>query len=337
MSAVFLLSGCSLPGGNSPDIGSVLKTTDGGQTWEPKVKVNEKQTISAVDVLSMAIDSNDSQKAYVGTEKGGLFVTKNGGENWEKLNFPTTKIYGLAVDRFNPQILYATGVWQKRGKIYKSENGGADWGEIYTEPAEGTVVSSLEISKSGSQLLYAGTSDGMVMKTSDGGKSWKNLYKAKGPIIDISFDSGSDNTAYFAVFNKGILRTKNGGASFDDLTKGLQEATSTSQVFSLAIDPGMPGVFYAGLDKGFVKGINFGDQWEKINILESSKKFPIRAVAVNPQNPNEIIYAGAQALYKSIDGGVQWSTFQLDTSRAVQIIKYDPLNPGIIYLGLRKL
>lgn len=335
--SLLILSGCSLPGTGASSAGSILKTTNGGERWEAKVKIDDKQTISAVDILSMAMDPADSQIVYIGTVKNGLYVTRNGGEQWEKINFPLTNIYGLAIDNNNSQIIYASGIWQKKGKIYKSENRGADWKEIYTEPAEGTTISSLEISKFNSQLLYAGTSEGMIIKTVDGGASWKNLYKSQGPIIRITYDPGNDSDVYFGLFNKGILRTKDGATSFEDLSKNIQKQASSDKIFSLVIDPSRPGVIYAGLDKGIAKSNDYGDNWQKLNIIKSAEKYSIRAIAVNPQNSNEIIFASAQALYKSVDGGVQWSTFQLNVGKSVEVLKYDPLNPANIYLGFRKL
>jgi hypothetical protein len=72
-----------------------------------------------------------------------------------------------------------------------------------------------------------------------------------------------------------------------------------------------------------------------VNIIESSKAFPVRAIAINPQNSKEIIYSSAKALYKSVDGGVTWATFQLDTTKEISVLLYDPTNAAKIYGGLR--
>ena len=226
---------------------------------------------------------------------------------------------------------------KKRGKIYRSIDSGTNWKEIYTEPSTNTVISSLEISKKDSSVLYAGTSEGVILKSIDGGQSWINEYKASGPVIDISFDAADDSIVYFGVFDQGIVRTKDAGNSFDDLTKNINSVVSNAQVVSLTADPSQSGTLYIGLEKGIVRGTSAGDVWEKINIIESSANFPVRAIAVNPQDSNEIIYSTAQAIYKSIDGGVQWSTFQLATDRIVEVLKYNTLIPSVIYAGLRKV
>lgn len=338
MLPVILLSGCSIPGNSDSSAGNVLKSSDGGKNWELKVKIDEEKNIAGVNVLSMAIDSRDSKTVYLGTKEDGIFVTRDGGESWKKLNFPPVKVYGLALDRFNSPVIYATGVWQGRGKIYKSQNSGEEWKEIYTEPANGTVIISLAISTQNSQALYAGTSEGAVFKTVNGGETWVNLTKAQGPVYGIVFDPANDDIVYFLVLKKAVLRTKDGGTGFEDLVKNIAggKLLGSGQVFSLAADAHQSGIVFAGLDNGIIKSTDFGDTWNPLNVLESSKEFPVQAIAVNPLDSKELIYSAAQAVYKSIDGGVQWSTTQLQTNKVVNAIQYDPANPGVIYLGLKK-
>ncbi len=337
--SIIFLSGCSMSSQNSSATGNILKSADGGKNWEAKVKVGEKTNIAGANVLSMAIDPSDSQKIYAGTKDDGIFATKNGGEIWEKMDFPPIKVYGLVVDNINTRIIYAAGVWQSRGKIYKSEDSGASWKEIYTEPANGTVIISLAISSANSQVLYAGTSEGAIFKTVNGGQTWVNLFKAAGPVIGVAFDSGDDSVVYCLVQKRGILRTKDGGLNFDDLEKNIQgsEIMAGRESFSIAVDTHQSGILYLGTGKGIVRSADFGDSWNALNVLESSKVFPVQAIAINPKNSSEIIYGAAQAVYKSIDGGVQWSTLQLQASQAVNVIKYDPTNTGTIYLGLKKV
>lgn len=337
LAAIFTFCGCSF-GGSSSSLGGVLKSTDGGEKWESKVKVNEKQDISAVDVLSLAISPFDNSVIYIGTMSSGIFITKDAAETWQKLNFPPTKNYSLALNPKDGKTIYAAGVFQDRGKIYKSDNEGTDWKEVYTESSSGAVVTSLAIDKVNPDVLYAGTSAGLVLKTIDGGKSWKNIFSAGGPLTGIEFDASNDYIVYFLVFNQGISLTKDGGASIVKLDDNISKAQKGSSVFSIKADPNISGVVYAGLNGGILRSADFGETWNNLNTLNSAKQsssLSIRAMDINPRNSNEIIYSSAQAVYKSIDGGVQWSTFQLETKRFAGALKYDPLSPSNIYLGLR--
>lgn len=351
LGSMFLFSACSLPLTNSssslgstPSVktGSFLKSEDNGKSWVNKIKISDTQNIGLTNALSIAVDPQNDQNIYLGTEKDGLYVTKNGADTWEKINFPLTKIYSLAMDKNNTNIIYASGILGKRAKIFKSMNGGSDWNEIYTEPSDGSTVSSLEISKKNSNVLYSGTSDGMIFKTSDGGQTWKNLLKADGPIIDISFDSVKDDAVYFGVFGGSVLRTLDGGNTIDDFGKirldtVAQGAFLNWNTYSLAVDPTLPGVLYVGMANALLRGTDYGENWEKVNILESSKKAPIRAIAVNLQNSKEIMYSSAGAMYVSIDAGENWFIFQLNTDKVVEVIRYSPINANIVYAGLRKI
>ncbi len=348
---VFVFSACSFGGGGATtststtakkQTGSFIKSFDGGKNWENKVKIDENTSIGLADIISVEIDPFDTEVIYAGTEKNGLLVTKNGGENWEKMVFPLTRIFGLAIDKNDNRTIYASGVLDKRAKIYKSADRGESWAEIYTEPANDSVISSLKISKKNSNVLYCGTSEGLIFKSLDSGQSWKNLTKASGPVIDISFDSANDDIVYFGVSKDTILRTKDGGEKIEDLEKMNLGKISEGKIFnfnvySIETDPINSGVLYVGTDEGIFKGTSFGDKWEEINILESSKKFPIRVIAVNPQNSNEILYSNSGVIYKSVDNGASWLTFQLNTEKTVDVIEYNSVSSNIVYAGLRNV
>lgn len=336
----FLFSGCSLfPFMSSePSVGGVLKSFDGGREWEFKNFIGEKSSLAGTDILSMAIHPVDGNEIYVGTRNNGIFVSEDGGEKWNKVNFPPRSIFGLVLNYFEPDVMYASGVWKGRAKIYKTTNSGEDWEEIYTEPADGTLILSLGISKINPNVLYAGTSAGVIIKTVNGGETWENFYDAKGPVTDIVFADKDMHAAYFEIYGKDVLITKDGGATFESLEK-LQseddEKVSLGQVFSIAPDPNKHGTLYIGTGNGMYKSTDYGEEIKEINILSSSKEYPVRSITLNPKNSHEIIYNAAHAIYKSSDSGHSWSTFQLDTNKVMGNFLYNPKNTSIIYGGLR--
>jgi photosystem II stability/assembly factor-like uncharacterized protein len=335
--SAFILSGCSLGSLGSSQISmtnaTVIKSEDGGGTWNPKIKIDDKKTISGVNVLSMAINPSNPNIIYIGTESNGLFVTKNEGETWTQVAF-ADKAYGLAFDPQSPDIIYGSGVNNGRAKIYKRLQEGQEWKEIYTEPSDGTTISTIAIDKFNSQIVYAGTSAGVIIKSTDGGQTWASLKKADGPIINIAFDAASDAHVYFGVFQTGVLETKDGGTTIDDITKSVDTVGSADTLYTLVADPSLSGVVYIGTGKGVFRRAVDGS-WSSLSIIESSKSFPIRAIAVNPRNSKELMYSSAKAIYKSTDGGSKWATFQLGTTKEISVIRYDTTNAAKIYAGLR--
>lgn len=331
---VILFSGCSLSGYSG---GGILKSIDGGASWVSKIKVNEKKNISAVSVLALEIDPLDQKTVYLGTESNGLFVSRDGAESWEQMKFPLQKNYGLAVNSQNNKIIYASGVLNKRGKIYKTEDGGIEWKEIYTEPADGTVVTALAVSRNNPQVIYAGISNGVINKSIDGGKEWRSIHKADNAVTAITISPLAENNVYFVVFENGILRAKDGGSNVEDITKKITDSIKNyGKFYSIFADPLAGGGVYVGTDQGILRSGNFGESWEGLRVIESSRNFPIFAIAVNPRNNRELIYGAAHAIYKTIDGGNNWSTFQLNNPGTVRAIKYDNSEIKNIYLGLRK-
>ncbi len=314
---------------------TVLKSVDSGATWQPKIKVDATKTIAGVDVLSMAIDPVDPNIIYLGTQANGLFVSKDGAETWTQSAFPE-KVYGLVFDPSNHEVMYASGVFSGRAKIFKRLNEGEQWKEIYTEPADGTVISALAIDAVNSQILFAGTSEGVIVKTTDGGTTWTNLKKAEGPVTGIVFDRASDNHIFFLVFQLALLETKDGGKTLENITPKIDATHRTTSVYSLLADPNAGGIFYVGTGSGIFRKNGAGDLWSQVNTIESSRAFAIRAIAINPANSKEIIYASSQAIYKSSDGGNTWATFQLDTAKEISVLKYDKSDVAKIYAGLRK-
>lgn len=376
-----LLSGCSLTPtktaapvtGNSVAVvsekGSFWKSEDGGVTFAPKVKVDEKRSITSADILSFEFrpepvtDPSNPPKftstMYIGTIKDGIFKTSDAGETWEQLTFPPQKVYGLTIDRINPDRMFATGVLTDRARIYRSEDAGANWKEVYTEPGTKTVITSLAERPDNTDILFAGTSTGMVIKSTDGGNTWKNVGQAPGALTQMSFDSGNAFAVYALVFNSELLYSGDGGATWtdwrqeraDDMAKNqkttqnnptndpLQQKRSAevpSSVLAFAVDRSVSGTLYAGtMNSGLYRSHDFGKNWESVQIIGSAKMMPIRSVATNPRNQNEIVFFSGPVFYKSLDGGTTWSTTQLGIDRGVSVLQYDPIAPDILYIGLR--
>jgi len=343
MPALFL-SACSLGSGND---GGVYRSDDGGKTFSPKNKAENNQTIDAVDVLSLVVNPQNSREVYLGTKASGIFKSEDGGELWKQLkvaDVTPVKVYSMAVDRFDSQVIYATAVLGSRGKIMKSSDGGGTWKEIYTEPADGSLVLSLALDPQNSQNIFAGTDQGQILSSADGGQTWKSVFwtKEKKAVYKIAYDNFDVSTIYFVLFQSGVLRTTDGGVSFEELKQKAKLADvyemgqSLQDPVSIKTDPARAGWVYIGTSDGLLRSKDKGENWEVVKTLNKTGEFDVRSIDINPTNSDEIVCTAAQTFYKSNDGGVNWLPVQSEGNRVLEVIKYDPQNPGVIYVGLNK-
>ncbi len=341
-----ILSGCSLPSVNKNSFSqdkftfskNIWKSVDGGKTWEAKNTGIGKANTTNVDVLSMAIDPYDSQNIFVGLRQGGIMESTNGGDDWKFLNFHSIKVYGLALSPDDPKIIYASGVFKGRGKIFKSIDKGKTWQEIYTSSSVGPLIISLIIDSQNPKIIYASNSINEVFKSSDRGVSWKKIYSASAPVIKIALD-GKESNLIYCITNSGLVyRSQNGGADFTSLNKKINQTLSSYNYLFNDLKTSKSNsqwVYLAGKG-GIIQSKDAGEHWKKINTLNDSEKFPVNVIAIDPKKTSNLVYGSSQAIYQSINGGLTWATFQFDTKMLARTLVYDPLNPKIIYLGFSK-
>ena len=355
--SAFLLAGCSLtaPGTSTVTDASIARSEDSGATFEPKVYVDAKSSLRSVDVLSWEFHPTNSSIIYIGTLKDGMYRSTNRGESWEKMYFPPTKAYGLAVDPSTGDRLYASGVYGNVSKIYSAENAGTDWKEIYTEPGAGTVMTALAVNPHNPKHILAANSNGVAIESLDQGASWKNIKTFAGPVTQISFMEKSPGVVLVLIQGKDIVVSRDNGLTWPEKEAGIlpggfhgntslsdSEAGESAQAVvpteqnTIVVDQYVPGLLYTGTNDGLYRSRDYGVTWEALNILESSRQFPIRAVAVNPKNSQEIVYTAGSALYRTTDNGATWSTTKLDIKRPVRIIRFDPAQPSTLYIALKK-
>lgn len=311
---------------------NIHKSIDGGNSWlaQKASSIN----LASKNILSLALNPQNENQAFFGLSESGIIKTEDGGASWQFLeNFGASKVYGLEVDRNNPTVIYASGVWEKRGKIYKSVDGGTSWEEVYTEAAEGPLVISLVLSKQDSNVIYASNSENLLIKSTDGGETWKNILKTSDPVDQIVLSPINSKGIFLITSGGSIYRSLDGGKDFSSIDEKIDSSINIRGQFYTGTIDSFGAVYLAG-EIGIIRSLDNGDSWEMVKTLSDPETFPVRALDVNPNNAQEIIYAAARAVYKSTDRGNTWSALQLNSSDIARVLKYNPTNPQIIYLGL---
>ena len=148
------------------DGAGVFKSIDRGNNW---TQINNG--LNSLETNVLAVDPNDSDVLYLGTDDDGIYKSINGGENWKKL-IPTASfgVGDIIVDPQNSNNVYMGTVdyfrlSESRGVlgdfgVYKSTDGGTTW-EEFNSGLNHLGVFSLELSEE-NRILYAGTRAGGV-------------------------------------------------------------------------------------------------------------------------------------------------------------------------------
>ena len=122
--------------------------------------------------------------------------------------------------------------------------------------------------------IWAGTDDGLIQLTRDGGKTWKNVTPpamtpwAKVSILEAShFDPA---TAYAAVntirlddVRPHIFRTRDYGATWQEIVTGLAPNAPSDVVRE---DPERKGLLFAGTENSVYVSFNDGDSWQSLQL-----------------------------------------------------------------------
>jgi photosystem II stability/assembly factor-like uncharacterized protein len=207
----------------------------------------------------------------------------------QKYRFQWT--FPILISPHDPNVLYATG-----NHIFRSTDEGSSW-EIISPDLTRNDVAKLEASggpptkdNTGAEfygtifafaesplergLLWAGSDDGLMHISQDGGKTWRNVTPAELPewaLINIIEPSPHDPaTAYVAAtrykwddFQPYLYKTNDYGATWTKITTGIAENDFTRVIRE---DPVRRGLLYAGTEAGVHISFDDGEHWQSLRL-----------------------------------------------------------------------
>jgi photosystem II stability/assembly factor-like uncharacterized protein len=185
------------------------------------------------------------------TSSQHVWRTVNGGQSWDRISGDLT--------RHDPKTMGESG-----GPITRDMNSP----EVY-----GTVF-ALGPGKTNVNILWAGSDDGLVHVTRDGGKSWINVTPKDMPefgrVSQIDASSFEPGGAYIAVkkpllndFAPYIFRTRDYGRTWTRIVNGIGPKDYTHVVRE---DPSRRGLLYAGTERRVYVSYDDGDTWKSLSL-----------------------------------------------------------------------
>jgi photosystem II stability/assembly factor-like uncharacterized protein len=205
-----------------------------------------------------------------------LFKTTDGGMSWTIISPDLTR---------NDKLKQAAS----GGPITKDNTGV----EVYD-----TIFSVVE-SPAQKDLIWAGSDDGLVQLTRDGGQNWENVTpKAMpewGTVSMIEASPRQAGTAYLAVerhkmddFAPYIFKTTDFGKSWSKLVTGLP---ATDYVHAVRVDPSRAGLLFAGTEQGVYVSFDDGGHWQTLQINLPAVPVNDLVIKKNNNHSNDLVLA----------------------------------------------
>jgi photosystem II stability/assembly factor-like uncharacterized protein len=201
----------TIPGGG----GIILKTTDGGVTWNVQKTLTASWPAQALSSISV-VDANTAWASGYRT----LLKTTDGGANWDVVYYSTSMYEGVpdvcAVDANNAWAILIDATLTSY--IFKTSDGGATWVKLYTRPYSSGIIGRLSAVDSttawavGGGLLSGPSSTGTIIKTSDMGATWQEQTPTGAPAFLNVLARDASNA--WVAGNGTVMRTTDGGASW---------------------------------------------------------------------------------------------------------------------------
>ena len=311
------------------------KSTDGGYNW-----VISHNGIQAHNVVSALNDPNNPNVLYISAYGNGLWKSVDNGMIWTAINsgLPTSYIHTIVFDPSNPNHIYAGT--QGNG-VYYSDNGGASWTARNVnmpttrasdlEPALGPPFDHPQ-----SMLWFEEALDDFMLDPEEQLRGAEERV-ALPSVYTISINPVNPNIVIIGTSGKGILRSFDGGATWQSTSYGAQTMLSS------VIDSGTPLRAYMGMSypDSLARSIestlytwvlsNSGIKNQKVNALVIGNAGSNILYAGTSDDPASDMVTG-NGVFKSLDYGDNWSYIGLFDYPVTSMLNH-PLNTSGVFAG----
>lgn len=330
----------------------VYKSTDAGKTWK-HIGLDKTRHISDVIIhpTNPDIIFIGAQGAQYGpSEDRGIYRSKDGGANWEKVLFvnSTTGASSLSMDMKNPLILYAA-FWEhsrypwtmksggKSSGLYKSTDGGTTWKKLKEGLPEEFGKAGISVSRANPErvfaVLEAKGNKGGVYRSDDAGKKWTQVNKDRINItrswyyMEIFADPQDENLVY--ICNAPMTKSIDGGITFSQIP------TPHGDNHHLWINPLDNSKMINSNDGGANISNNGGKSWSTQQNQPTSQFYRVITDNLVPYN----VYGGQQdnssigIASRTNDQGIDWKDWYSVAGCESAYLAFDPDNPDIVFGG----
>lgn len=244
-----------------------------------------------------------------------ILASGGGGDQAASASAPglpdTPDYHSLLVAAKNPDTL----TLGTHNGLYQSSDGGRTWQSTTLAGQD-----AMNLGRAEGDVTWTAGHD-VLAKSTDGGQTWQDVRPDGLPHLDIhgfAVDPRDETTLWAALAGEGLYRSKDGGTSFELVTREVGAG-----VMALAVTPS--GRILAGdMQQGLFVSDDGGKTWKPT--LQAG----LMGLAVNPKEPERIVATGPGILL-STDGGRNWDQV-LPLEQGAGPVAWSPSQPRVGYV-----
>lgn len=302
------------------------KSTDGGDTWTD-LTTNEGLPEGVWGKSGVAVSPADPDTVYaiVEAEKGGVFRSRDGGKTWAKVNedrklrqraWYYSRIYA---DPADADTVYVLNV-----QFFRSTDGGKSFSRVSTPHSDNH---DLWIDPADPRRMIQ-SNDGGANVSYDGGETWSTQSnQPTAQMYRVSTDNAFPYRLLGGQQDNSAVRIRSRSAFGGAIGGRDWEPTAGGESGHVVAKPDAPDVVFGGSYGGYLVRIDHetGER-RAVNVWPDDPmgagagaqryrfqwNFPL---FFSPHDP-DVLYAGGNVLFKSVDQGQSWTAISPDLTRA---------------------
>ncbi|MEK9755975.1 MAG: glycosyl hydrolase [Bacteroidota bacterium] len=309
-------------GGEGSDL---WKSIDSGETWK-KISKNNGFPTGILGVIGVTVSPVDSQRVWAiveNQEKGGVYRSDDGGENWIYTNSSRSlrqrawyysKIYADTQDVDGVYVMNVSYHYSNDGgRSFKSNNAPhGDHHDLWIAPEDNT------------RMIIA--DDGGAQVSYDKGETWSTYYnQPTAQYYRVTTDNSFPYRIYVAQQDNSTQRVRHRSLGYN-ISENDWESTAGGESGHLAVDPNNNDIVYGGSYLGFLERLNHEKNtsrtinvWPVTTLGEGAESMKYRfnwnfPIAFSKHDGSKL-YTFSNHVHLSTDEGQSWKTISPDLTR----------------------